>query len=163
MSNVPVDYELLAKQASALLSGQRHVIANSANLCALIFQELPKINWVGFYFAEGEKLVLGPFQGKPACAEIPFGQGVCGAVATSRKPLRVDDVHAFDGHIACDLASESEIVVPVLNGHKLIAVLDIDSPVKDRFSEKDEAGICALAEIFVESVFGQIPASHPVK
>jgi GAF domain-containing protein len=146
------DYRLLAAQAQALLSGQRHRIANAANLAALVYQELPDVNWVGFYFLEGDTLVLGPFQGRPACVSIPLGQGVCGAAAASGSVQRVADVHAFDGHIVCDPASRSELVVPLLKGGNLIGVFDLDSPRPDRFRARDEAGLVRLAGIYLESI-----------
>lgn len=145
-------YARLVEQARALLSGQHHRIANAANLSALIFHELPDLNWAGFYFLEGDTLVVGPFQGKPACVQIPLGKGVCGTAAASRQTQRVADVHAFDGHIACDAASESEIVVPLVQGDQVIGVLDIDSPRRDRFSARDQAGIEALARVYIESL-----------
>ncbi len=145
-------YARLVEQARALLSGQTHAIANAANLSALIFYELPDLNWAGFYFLEGDTLLVGPFQGKPACVQIPLGNGVCGTAAATRQTQRVADVHAFDGHIACDAASESEIVVPLICNDRVIGVLDIDSPVPDRFSEQDQAGIEALAEVYVASL-----------
>ncbi len=142
----------LAAQAKSLLSGQRDPIANAANLSALIYLGLERVNWAGFYFLQGESLVLGPFQGKPACVEIPLGRGVCGTAAASRETQRVDDVHAFAGHIACDAESRSEIVVPLIAGDRLIGVLDIDSPVPGRFSAADQAEIEELAGIYLESI-----------
>jgi GAF domain-containing protein len=142
----------LAAQARALLSGQRDRIANAANLSALLFMALPDINWVGFYFARGDELVLGPFQGRPACVTIPLGAGVCGTAAAHRETRRVADVHAFEGHIACDAASRSEIVVPLVAGDRLIGVLDIDSPLPGRFSETDQAEIEEIAAIYLASV-----------
>jgi GAF domain-containing protein len=142
----------LVAQARALLSGQRDRVANAANLSSLLYHALEHVNWAGFYFLQGDKLVVGPFQGKPACVTIPMGQGVCGAAAASREVQRVADVHAFDGHIACDAASRSEIVLPLVKEGELIGVLDIDSPVKDRFDEKDEDLLRAVAEVFVNSV-----------
>lgn len=147
-----VDYSLLARQAEGLLSGQRNRISNAANLAALIFQELPDVNWAGFYFEVGGRLMLGPFQGKPACVDIPIGSGVCGAAASSGKVQRVADVHQFDGHIACDTASESELVIPLFINGELLGVLDIDSPIRDRFSAEDEKGLSRLAEIYLESI-----------
>ena len=147
-----VDYRLLRNQARALLSGQTHRIANAANLSALIFHEIPGLNWSGFYFLEGETLMLGPFQGKPACVSIPLGAGVCGTAAALGKNHRVENVHDFDGHIACDAASESEIVVPLFKSGEVIGVLDLDSPEKDRFSAEDEALVRNLARIYEDSV-----------
>lgn len=146
------DYNILARQAEGLLSGQRDRIANAANLSALIYQEVPGINWAGFYFAYGEELRLGPFQGKPACVSIPMGQGVCGTAAASREIQRVADVHQFEGHIACDTASASELVIPLVKDGALLGVLDIDSPRKGRFGPSDEAGLARLAEVYVDSV-----------
>jgi GAF domain-containing protein len=142
----------LAAQARALLSGQRDRIANAANLSALLYMELPDINWAGFYFLQGEQLVLGPFQGKPACVSIPLGAGVCGAAAVSRTTQRVADVQAFAGHIACDLNSRSEIVVPLVKHEQLIGVLDIDSPQPDRFSAKEQVLLEEIALIYLESI-----------
>lgn len=147
-----VDYKLLQAQAESLLSGQRNRISNAANLGALIYQELPAVNWVGFYFMVGEVLMLGPFQGKPACVEIPLGQGVCGTAAQTGKLQRVGNVHDFDGHIACDVASESELVVPLIKDGRLLGVLDVDSPRRDRFSEEDEAGLSSLAAVYLASI-----------
>jgi GAF domain-containing protein len=148
----PSDYDLLARQAGALLSERRHRVANAANLAALIFQELPDVNWVGFYFLEGQELVLGPFQGKPACVSIPLGQGVCGTAAVTGQTQRVANVHEFEGHIACDAASKAELVVPLTAAGRLIGVLDIDSPRRDRFNAADQDGIEALARIYEESL-----------
>lgn len=145
-------FSVLAQQARHLLSGQAHRIANAANLSALIFQELSDLNWAGFYFLEGEDLMLGPFQGKPACVRIPIGKGVCGAAAATGQTQRVCDVHAFEGHIACDIASRSEIVVPLFVGGEFIGVLDIDSPLPSRFTPEDQHGIEALARIYTESL-----------
>jgi GAF domain-containing protein len=147
-----VSYGTLAEQARGLLSGQRHRVANAANLAALLYLELPRVNWVGFYFAEGEGLVLGPFQGKPACVQIPWGQGVCGTAAALGKTQRIADVHAFEGHIACDVASRSELVVPLVQNGAVIGVLDIDSPEPDRFSAADQAGLEGLARVYLESL-----------
>jgi GAF domain-containing protein len=147
-----VDYKLLQAQAESLLSGQRNRISNAANLGALIFQELPEVNWVGFYFLVGDVLMLGPFQGKPACVEIPMGQGVCGTAAQTGKVQRVGSVHDFDGHIACDVASESELVVPLVKNGRLLGVLDVDSPRRDRFSAEDEAGLSSLAAVYLASI-----------
>ncbi len=148
----PVDYETLARQAEALLEGPHNRVTNAANLSALIFHEIPAVNWAGFYFLDGGRLLLGPFQGKPACTEIPLGSGVCGTAAASRSVQRVADVHAFEGHIVCDVDSASELVVPLVKDGELIGVLDIDSPVPDRFSETDERGICRLADIYLDSI-----------
>jgi GAF domain-containing protein len=142
----------LSEQASALLSGQRDLVANAANLSSLLYHGLPDVNWVGFYFLKGGELIVGPFQGKPACVTIPLGRGVCGTAAASRNVQRVADVHDFEGHIACDTASRSEIVLPLIAGGRLIGVLDLDSPVPDRFSEADERLLVEIAEIFIRSV-----------
>jgi GAF domain-containing protein len=147
-----VDYALLATQAEALLSGQVHRIANAANLCALVYQELEAVNWVGFYFLEEESLVLGPFQGKPACVSIPLGHGVCGTAAATGEIQRVGDVHLFEGHIACDADSRSELVVPLCNDGRTLGVFDLDSPLPGRFDARDEAGLARLAEIYMRSV-----------
>lgn len=152
MSDLNPTYRELVEQARALLSGQAHRIANAANLSALIFNELADLNWAGFYFLEGENLVVGPFQGKPACVLIPLGKGVCGTAAATRQTQRVADVHAFAGHIACDAASRSEIVVPLVGTAGVIGVLDIDSPLPDRFSAADQAGIEALARVYMASL-----------
>jgi GAF domain-containing protein len=130
-----------------LISGETDAVANMANVSALIFETLPDVNWVGFYRNVGGELVLGPFQGRPACIRIKFGDGVCGVAAQTRQVQRVEDVNAFPGHIACDSASASEIVVPLIRDGELIGVLDIDSPNKGRFTEEDEAGCVRLGEI----------------
>ncbi|QCW25005.1 GAF domain-containing protein [Lysobacter enzymogenes] len=145
-------YAQLVEQARALLDGERDRIANAANLSALVNQALPQLNWVGFYFFDGTELVVGPFQGLPACVRIPLDKGVCGAAATRRQTQRVADVHAFPGHIACDAASRSEVVVPLTRGAELIGVFDLDSPIPDRFDADDQAGLEALAQVYVESL-----------
>ncbi|WP_409302198.1 GAF domain-containing protein [Peribacillus sp. SCS-155] len=132
------NYTLLLKQLTALIEDETNKIANLSNASALLNQFLDEINWVGFYLTEGESLVLGPFQGLPACVRIPFGKGVCGTAASEKRTLRVKDVHDFPGHIACDAASQSEIVVPMIIEGQVIGVLDIDSPIKDRFDETDQ-------------------------
>lgn len=142
-------YALLAAQLEALLAEERDFIANASQFAAFLFHELPDLNWAGFYLNREEQLVLGPFQGKVACVRIPFGRGVCGAAASSRQTQRVEDVHAFPGHIACDSASNSELVVPLVKRDRLIGVLDLDSPKQGRFSEADQAGIESLAAIFL--------------
>jgi len=152
VSELTSGYTRLIARARSLLSGQKHPIANAANLSALIFNELPDLNWAGFYFLEGETLVVGPFQGKPACVHIALGKGVCGTAAATRRTQRVADVHAFEGHIACDAASQSEIVVPLIQGERVLGVLDIDSPLPGRFSESDQVGIEALARAYIESL-----------
>jgi L-methionine (R)-S-oxide reductase len=140
-------YRDLVSALEGLVSGEPDPIANMANAAALIWETLPDLNWAGFYRNVGGELVLGPFQGRPACIRIPFGSGVCGTAAATRQVQRIDDVNAFPGHIACDSASASEIVVPILRDGELIAVLDLDSPKAGRFSEDDEAGCIALAKI----------------
>jgi L-methionine (R)-S-oxide reductase len=143
------DYASLAQELAALLSGERDFIANAANTAALIYEALPQVNWAGFYFLKAGELVVGPFQGKPACVRIALGQGVCGTAAAERRTLVVPDVHAFPGHIACDAASRSEIVIPLLTGTLLLGVLDIDSPRPARFDAADAAGLGELARLFV--------------
>ena len=140
-------YKDLASALQGLVTGESDAIANMANASALIFETLPDLNWVGFYRNVGDELVLGPFQGRPACIRIKFGEGVCGAAAATREVQRVEDVHAFPGHIACDSASNSEIVVPLIRGGELLGVLDIDSPKHARFTEEDEAGVVKIGEI----------------
>jgi len=142
----------LPAQARGLLSGHRDRIANAANLSALMYLSLADINWVGFYFLQEGQLVLGPFQGKPACVTIPLGKGVCGTAAASRQTQRVADVHAFDGHIACDADSRSEIVVPLVKDDQVLGVLDIDSPSPGRFSKQDQDLIEELAGIYLVSI-----------
>jgi L-methionine (R)-S-oxide reductase len=142
-------YQELAQQLEGLLAGERDAIANAANMAALIFTSLPDLNWAGFYFLRGDVLVLGPFQGKPACVRIAVGKGVCGTAAQKRQTLRVEDVDAFPGHIACDSASRSELVVPLIHDGAVIGVLDIDSPIPSRFGAIDQAGLERLAAIFV--------------
>ncbi len=145
-------YEGLLEQASALLSGQNDLIANAANLSSFLFYTLEDVNWAGFYFLKGGLLLVGPFQGKPACVSIPLGTGVCGKAAETREVQRVADVHAFEGHIACDAASRSEIVIPLIREGKLIGVLDIDSPVENRFGPEDERFLVGIAAIFIASL-----------
>lgn len=152
MTKLSSAYQDLVSQARGLLAGQQHRIANAANLSALIYNGLPDLNWAGFYFLEGSELIVGPFQGQPACVRIEMGKGVCGTAATTRSTQRVADVHAFEGHIACDPASRSEIVVPLIVDGHLIGVLDIDSPLANRFDQADQAGIEALAEVYVKSL-----------
>ena len=146
------DRNNLAAQAAALVSGQQDIIANAANLSSLLFYALDDVNWVGFYFLKGSNLVVGPFQGRPACVTIPMGQGVCGTVAKTQKALRVADVQAFEGHIACDVDSRSEIVLPLVRNEELIGVLDLDSPVKNRFDAEDERLLQKIADIFIHSL-----------
>jgi L-methionine (R)-S-oxide reductase len=148
----PEQYALLAAQASAMLEGERDRIANAANLSALLFHSLPDLNWVGFYFYDGRELVVGPFQGLPACVRIPLDKGVCGAAARSRETQRIADVDAFPGHIACDSASRSELVVPLVHNGALVGVLDVDSPVLDRFDVEDQTGLERIAAIYLDSL-----------
>jgi len=143
----PVMYRDLASALEGLVAGETDSVANMANAAALLWETLPDVNWVGFYRNIGGELVVGPFQGRPACIRIKFGEGVCGAAAQTRQVQRVEDVHAFPGHIACDSASNSEIVVPLIRDGELIGVLDIDSPKTGRFTEEDEAGCVRLGEI----------------
>jgi GAF domain-containing protein len=142
----------LAAQAASLLAGERDRIANAANLSALLYQALGNVNWAGFYFARGDELVVGPFQGQPACVRIPFGRGVCGKAAATGKTIRVADVHDFEDHIVCDLNSRSEIVVPLVKSGEVIGVLDIDSPLPGRFSPQDQRLLEEIAEIYVNSI-----------
>ncbi|MBV1775176.1 GAF domain-containing protein [Burkholderiaceae bacterium DAT-1] len=143
------DYTTLLNQLDSLLAGERDFIANAAQFSAFVYQTFDGLNWAGFYFARGEELVLGPFQGKVACVRIPFGRGVCGTTAVKRETIVVKDVHAFPGHIACDSASNSEIVIPVIKDGVLIGVFDIDSPLIDRFSDADKVALEAMVEKFV--------------
>jgi len=143
-------YRELARELSALIVGEPDFIANLANTSALLFQALPDLNWAGFYLIKGSELVVGPFQGKPACVRIPIGKGVCGTAATQRVSVIVHDVNQFPGHIACDAASNSEIVVPLLRSGNLLGVLDIDSPRVGRFDEEDRAGLERLVAILME-------------
>jgi GAF domain-containing protein len=144
-------YASLAEQAGYLMSDEPDRIANAANFSALLYHALPDVNWVGFYFFDGTELVVGPFQGKPACVRIALGRGVCGTAAQSRETQRVADVHAFPGHIACDAASRSEVVVPLVLGGALLGVLDIDSPSPNRFDAEDQIGLERLAQVFLNA------------
>ena len=144
-------YADLVEQANALFEGEHDYIANAANLAALLFHTLPYLNWAGFYFLKGEGLVLGPFQGKPACVRIAIGRGVCGTAARDGKSIVVPDVNAFPGHIACDADSKSEIVVPLLRFGKVIGVLDLDSPNLSRFDDEDRRGLEALVDVFLNA------------
>jgi len=148
----PEQYAQLAEQARGLLHGERDRVANAANLSALVYHALPELNWVGFYFFDGTELVVGPFQGRPACVRIALDRGVCGAAARSRQTQLVDDVHAFPDHIACDAASRSELVVPLVHRGELLGVFDLDSPRPARFDAHDQAGLETLAQVFVESL-----------
>ena len=148
----PKLYEELAVQASAMLEGEKDPVANAANLASLIWHLLPDLNWAGFYFMKDGGLVVGPFQGKPACVRIALGKGVCGTAAARRATVVVANVHEFDGHIFCDSASNSEIVVPLLDGDRLLGVLDLDSPKLARFDDADRAGLELIAQIWVKSL-----------
>ena len=150
--STPEQYEQLLVQARALLHGERDRIANAANLSALVYHALPGLNWVGFYFFDGAELVVGPFQGLPACVRIPLDKGVCGAAARTRTTQRIEDVHAFPGHIACDSASNSELVVPLVAADgALVGVFDLDSPRRARFDAEDQVGLEAIANAFLQA------------
>jgi len=146
----PTAYDDLLSQTRGLLTGERDLLANAANLTAVLYHSLPEINWVGIYFLKGNDLVLGPFQGQPACTRIPLGKGVCGTAASRCETVLVPNVHEFPGHIACDAASNSEIVVPLVAGEELLGVLDVDSPVYSRFDEADRRGLESLVAILLE-------------
>lgn len=148
------DYARLAEELAGLVKGESDFVANAANTAALIFEALPDLNWAGFYFLKQGELVVGPFQGKPACVRIALGKGVCGTAAVKRQTIVVPDVHVFPGHIACDAASRSEIVVPLLRGGELIGVLDLDSPRTARFNAGDALGLERIAAVFLDSVHG---------
>ena len=149
------DYPALLAQAESLIAGVPHRIANLANVSALIYTTMDALNWAGFYLADGDRLVLGPFQGRPACIEIEVGRGVCGTAVAEGKTRLVPDVHLFPGHIACDSASRSEIVVPLHDGGRIFGVMDIDSPIPDRFTPEDQAGLEAFARAFEAETAGQ--------
>lgn len=148
-------YDQLAAQLSSLLAGERDLIANAANFSSLIFYSLPDLNWAGFYFFQNDELLLGPFQGRPACVRIALGQGVCGTAAAKRATTIVPDIHEFPGHIACDSASNSEIVVPLMKGEQLVGVLDLDSPLQGRFDQVDAAGLETLVKILLASTISE--------
>lgn len=148
----PEQYAQLVAQARALIQGEPDRIANAANLAALVYHALPDLNWVGFYFYDGAELVVGPFQGLPACVRIALDKGVCGAAARTRQTQRVADVEAFPGHIACDAASRSELVVPLVHEGALVGVFDLDSPRVDRFDGEDQQGLEAIAQAFLETL-----------
>lgn len=148
--NQEQQFTLLLQQLTALIADEPSAIANLANASALLAQYLDEINWVGFYLADQEELVLGPFQGLPACVRIPLGKGVCGTSAATRQTVLVPDVHEFPGHIACDAASESEIVIPLMKDGILLGVLDIDSPRKNRFSERDQQDLEQFVDVLVK-------------
>ncbi|MDJ0362867.1 GAF domain-containing protein [Rhodococcus sp. H29-C3] len=145
-------YAQLVQQARALVSGESDRIANAANISALVYHALPEVNWAGFYLYDGVELVVGPFQGQPACVRIALDKGVCGAAATTLTTQRVEDVHAFPGHIACDASTRSELVVPLSYDGKLIGVFDLDSPRPNRFDTDDQTGLEALARVFLSSL-----------
>lgn len=144
-------YASLAQQLAALLEGEPDAIANAANMSALIYQFLPDLNWAGFYFMRGPGLVLGPFQGKAACVRIAVGRGVCGTAVERRESIVVPDVHAFPGHIACDSASRSELVVPLIRDGRVLGVLDLDSPIPNRFDDEDREGCEKLVQIYLDA------------
>ena len=148
----PEQYAQLLEQARGLLHGEHDRIANAANLSALVYHSLPDLNWVGFYFYDGTELVVGPFQGLPACVRIPLHKGVCGAAASTRQTQRIEDVHAFPGHIACDAASRSELVVPLVRNGELLGVFDLDSPLPGRFDADDQQGLEAIAQAWTEAL-----------
>jgi len=150
-ANKPAAYAELESQLRGLLHGESDFIANAANMSSLLWHSLPDLNWAGVYRLVGDQLVLGPFMGKPACVRIRMGKGVCGTAATTRTTQRVADVHAFPGHIACDAASRSEVVVPLIKNGELLGVLDLDSPTPDRFDAEDQAGLEKLAAVLVET------------
>jgi L-methionine (R)-S-oxide reductase len=145
-------YQYLESVLGSLLEGETDLIANTANMAAILYHSLPDLNWAGFYFLQGDVLVLGPFQGQVACVRIPLGKGVCGTAAKERRTLVVKNVHEFPGHIACDAASNSEIVVPLIKDEKVLGVLDIDSPIFERFDEKDREGLEKLADVLLGSI-----------
>ncbi|CAN7248038.1 GAF domain-containing protein [Bosea sp. LjRoot90] len=150
-SDKPGFYRELVQQLEGLLHGERDAIANAANLSALLYDAMPTLNWAGFYLMRGGELVLGPFQGKPACVRIPVGRGVCGTAVARRETMLVEDVHAFPGHIACDAASRSELVVPLIRDGEVIGVIDLDSPEPGRFDADDQHGIEAVASLYLEA------------
>lgn len=147
----PTFYAKLAEELAALLADERDAIANAANTAALLYHRIEHVNWSGFYFRQGEELVLGPFQGKPACVRIAMGRGVCGTAAVRRQTIVVPDVHEFPGHIACDAASNAEVVVPILEGDRIVGVLDLDSPVPHRFDAADGDGLEQVVAVFCEA------------
>lgn len=154
----PTFYAELAQQLAGLLHGEADPVANAANTAALLFDAMPDLNWAGFYFMRGAELVVGPFQGKPACVRIPVGRGVCGSSVERKASILVEDVHAFPGHIACDAASRSELVVPLIRDGVVLGVIDLDSPTPDRFDTDDQAGIEQIARLYLAASY---PAGQP--
>ena len=152
----PEVYRELVEQAGGLLAGETDRTALAANFAALVYHALPDLNWAGFYFFDGAELVVGPFQGKPACVRIALGRGVCGTAAVTRRTQLVANVHEFPGHIACDAASQSEIVVPLYAGDRLIGVWDVDSPLIERFDHEDQTGMEALCRVFMQALYPQL-------
>lgn len=152
-------YGSLMQQLASLCEGETDILANAANMASLVYHGLPEINWAGFYVLKGDQLVLGPFQGRPACVRISLGKGVCGTAAAQRQSVVVSNVHEFPGHIACDSASASEIVIPLVVGGRLIGVFDVDSPILDRFDAEDRAGLESLVGVFLESIGEGLPAA----
>jgi L-methionine (R)-S-oxide reductase len=156
-SSTRPDYAMLTRQVASILEGERDLTANASQFSAFVYDTIADLNWAGFYFTvpskkgEGQDLLVGPFQGKVACARIPFGRGVCGTTAVERRTVVVADVHAFPGHIACDSASNAEIVIPLIKDDKLIGVFDIDSPTLNRFSDEDRAGLEAMVAAFLDA------------
>src|SRR3954463_9994651 len=149
--NKAADYASLAQELQGLLSGEHDLIANAANATSLIYHALPDLNWCGVYLLRGKELIVGPFQGKPACVHIPLGKGVCGTAAAEKKTIIVPDVEAFPGHIACDAASRSEIVIPLIRDGAVLGVLDLDAPIPNRFDDEDRKGLEALAALWVRA------------
>jgi len=159
----PEQYAALTEQARALLHGETDAVANAANLAALVYHALAQVNWAGFYFFDGSELVLGPFQGRPACVRIALDTGVCGAAARSGRTQRVEDVHAFPGHIACDAASRSELVVPLFRDGHLFGVFDLDSPIPARFDADDQRGLEGMAQVYLDSLAPLPGSGHPLR
>ncbi|MFW8589746.1 GAF domain-containing protein [Glaciecola sp. 2405UD65-10] len=151
-NQIESDYHTILGQISALTFNEKDIIANMANISAVLFNSLEEVNWSGFYLLKDDQLVLGPFQGQPACIRIPMGKGVCGSAAEARKTLVIEDVHQFEGHIACDSASNSEIVIPIIKNDQLIGVLDIDSPLFSRFSNNDAVNLNKVVDILVNGM-----------
>ncbi|HLT89747.1 MAG TPA: GAF domain-containing protein [Woeseiaceae bacterium] len=156
LQETAVDYATLERQLRSLIADEPDPLANTANFVGLLYNALPEVNWLGVYVLRGEELVLGPFQGKPACVRLPLGRGVCGSAAAARRTLRVPDVREFPGHIACDPVSLSELVVPLVVGERVLGVLDIDSPRTERFGEEDQAGVERLCAAFVDDLSTKI-------